>query len=76
MPEQKAPESAVGDRWACGGWVGGIREDCQWEVDFEDSVGFEYTQMNGGGLAKETTHAKVWRQELAVCFQEAEHDGR
>lgn len=77
MPEGEAQESIVGALWAGGGWLGEIREGCQWEADFEECVGFGFAQMcREAFLAKEITHAKVWRQELAMCFQEAEPDGR
>lgn len=56
----EARESAVGALWAGGGWLGGIREGCQGEVDLEESVGFEYAQMHRAAfLAQETPHAKV-----------------
>lgn len=37
----------------------------------------EYAQMHREAfLAEETIHAKVWRQTLAICIQEAEPDDR
>lgn len=60
-----------------GGWLGRIREGCQEEADFEECVCIEYAQMHREAfLAEETIHAKVWRQTLAICIQEAEPDDR
>lgn len=77
MPEWEAQESIMRALWAGRVWLGEIREGCQWEADFEECVGFGFAQMHKEAfLAKETTHAKAWRQEFAMCFQEAELDGR
>lgn len=44
----------------------GTRSGCPWEADLEEHVGVEHAKMHREDfLAEKTTHAKVWKQELA-----------
>lgn len=75
-----------------GGCLNGRPKKVLWELSGQEVCWVESGMAAGGRWAwkyvwacsmprcteepKETAHAKVWRQELAMHFQEAELDGR